>query len=158
MAQMFSGEGLANRQGTPQRHLNASQVQLPSHNETIATVVTGPHQDNHAMAQQIPARQQPSRHGQPHLLHQGRNRHAAVEQPLFAGGHGRGIHKQMIRISGRPHQLRLPGPHYGENSLRRPWPLDPPQPALERLLLSASGNGQGSTAWPLVFLEASTVP
>ena len=57
MAKMFSGEGLANRQGTPQRHLNASKVQLPSHNETIATVVTGPHQDNHALAQQIPARQ-----------------------------------------------------------------------------------------------------
>jgi hypothetical protein len=46
---MFSGEGLANRQGTPQRHLNASQVQLPGHHQTIATVVARPDQDHNAI-------------------------------------------------------------------------------------------------------------
>ena len=90
---MFSGEGLANRQGTPQRHLNASQVQLPGHHQTIATVVTRSHQDHNATLQQVPARQQPSRHSQPHLLHQGSDGHSAVKQPLFRGAHGRGIHQ-----------------------------------------------------------------
>ena len=51
VAQMLSGEGLTNRQGTPQRHLNASQVQLPGHHQTITTVVTGSHQDHNATAQ-----------------------------------------------------------------------------------------------------------
>ena len=51
MGPMLGCEGFSNRQGRPEAHLHAGQVQFPGNNQTITAVMPGSHQHKRTLIQ-----------------------------------------------------------------------------------------------------------